>query len=239
MENGVMALETSTAREIKVSRERVWQAWTDPKEVRAWLNLHDASVPAEPGDPLRWHFNRGGRVDLVFTAKLREVTPGFSCSYDWDVPGNDEPTSVRVEFVQVDEDSTEVKVRHSGFSDSVRSRVEFDAYDHHWWHYLERLAAYLEHRPFQFHKTLTPPKTGIIPLGVTPETGMVVQDVAINSAAEFVGIQPGDEIHAIDGVTLKEMEDFHRWLDDAVPGQKATFTLQDRTVELVLRPFTA
>lgn len=35
------------------------------------------------------------------------------------------------------------------------------------------------------------------------------------------------------------MEDFHRWLDDAEADQTATFTLQDRTVELVLRPFTS
>ncbi|MFD8015282.1 SRPBCC domain-containing protein [Streptomyces sp. NPDC058955] len=230
--------ETSTEREIKADRERVWAAWTDPKEVRAWLNLIDVEVPAEPGDALRWQFNRGGRVDLVFTAVLREVVPGESCAYDWDVPGNDEPTRVTVEFVELD-GGTKVRLRHTGFSESLRSRLEFDAYDHHWWHYLERLAAYLEHRPFQFHKTLTPPKTGIIPLGVAPETGMVVADVAINSAAEYVGIQPGDEIRAIDGIPLKEMEDFHRWLDDAEAGQTSTFTLKDRSVDLVLRPFTS
>ncbi|MDO3687741.1 SRPBCC domain-containing protein [Micromonospora sp. C28ISP2-4] len=232
-------LNTSTEREIKVGRGRVWAAWNDPKEVRAWLNLIDGEIPSRPGEALRWQFNRGGRIDLVFTATLREVVPQESCVYDWDVPGNDEPTRVVVTFVQVEEDRTKVQLTHSGFNESLRSRLEFDAYDHHWWHYLERLAAYLEHRPFQFHKTITPPKTGIIPLGVAPETGMVVADVAINSAAEFVGIGPGDEIRAIDGIELKEMEDFHRWLDDAEAGQTATFTLKDRTVELVLRPFTS
>ncbi|WP_158101847.1 SRPBCC domain-containing protein [Streptomyces swartbergensis] len=232
-------LETSTEREIKVDRARVWAAWTDPKEVRAWLNLIDVEVPTQPGDKLRWQFNRGGRIDLVFTATLRDMEPQESCVYDWDVPGNDESTRVVVTFVELDEGRTKVQLTHSGFNDSLRSRLEFDAYDHHWWHYLERLAAYLEHRPFQFHKTLTPPKTGIIPLGVAPEVGMVVADVAINSAAEYVGIKAGDEIRAIDGIQLKEMEDFHRWLDDAEAGQTATFTLQDRTVELVLRPFTS
>lgn len=234
-----MTLHTSAQREIRASGERVWRAWTDPKEVRAWLNLHEALIPTRAGQALRWRFNRGGRAELVFTARLRAVEPGRSCSYDWDVPGNDEPTLVEVRFVPLGQDNTTVSVRHSGFGESLRSRLEFDAYDHRWWHYLERLAACLEHRPYRFHKILTPPKTGIIPLGVTPETGMVVQDVAINSAAEFAGIRPGDEIRAIDGVPLREMEDFHRWLDSAVPGQQATFTLRDETVVLVLRPFTS
>jgi uncharacterized protein YndB with AHSA1/START domain len=233
-----MALETSTDREIKADPARVWAAWTDPKEVRSWLNLIDAEIPARPGERLRWRFNRGGRLDLEFTATLRAIEPEKSCTYDWDVPGNDGPTTVVVEFT-ADGDGTRVGVAHTGFGDSQRSRLEFDAYDHHWWHYLERLAAYLEHRPFQFHRTLTPPKTGIIPLGVTPETGMVVQDVAISSAAEYAGIGPGDEIRAIDGIELTEMEDFHRWLDGAVAGQVARFTLKDREVELVLRPFTS
>ncbi|QMU73407.1 SRPBCC domain-containing protein [Streptacidiphilus sp. P02-A3a] len=234
-----MALETSTDHVIKESLERVWQAWTDPKEVRAWLNLHDALIPLTVGEPLLWSFNRRGRVELAFRGTLREITPQALCVYDWEVPGNDTPTSVTVRFEKVDEKQTRVSVRHTGFSESLRSRLEFDGYDHHWWHYLERLAGYLEYRPFQFHSTLTPPKTGIIPLGVTPETGMVVQDVVVNSAAEAVGMRAGDEIRSIDGIALTEMEDFHRWLDEAVPGQQARFELKDRTLTLVLRPFTA
>ncbi|OEJ20973.1 hypothetical protein AS594_40005 [Streptomyces agglomeratus] len=234
-----MVLETSTEHLIHATRARTWQAWTDPREVRAWLALHSAEIPLQVGERLCWSFNRRGRVELVFNARLSAITPQVSCEYDWDVPGNDTPTQVKVDFTCLDDSRTKIAVRHTGFGESLRSRLEFDGYDHHWWHYLERLGAYLEHRPFQFHKTLTPPKTGIIPLGVTAETGMVVQDVVVNSAAEAAGLKAGDEIRAIDGAVLKEMEDFHRWLDEAVAGQVAVLALKDRAVELTLRPFTA
>jgi uncharacterized protein YndB with AHSA1/START domain len=231
-----MARSTQTKHVIKAGLDRVWSAWTDPDEILRWLELKDVKVPAEVGDQLLWSFDRHGRLPLIFTARLTVLLPREFLAYDWDVPGNDQPTKVTVELSVPEQGSTQIEVHHAGFSETLESRLEFDGYDHHWWHYLERLAAYLEDRPFQFHTTLTPPRTGIIPLGVTPDAGMVVKDVVIGSAAEEAGIRPGDAIRSIDGAVLTEMEDFHKFLDVAVAGQVSRFELDDRTVELTLRP---
>jgi uncharacterized protein YndB with AHSA1/START domain len=231
-----MALSTSTTHTVRADRARVWQAWTDPEEVCDWLELRAADIPRKVGDGLMWSFNRHGRLDLVFTARLTALIPAEFCAYDWDVPGNDQATKVTVEFTSPEPETTKIAIHHAGFSETLESRLEFDGYDHHWWHYLERLGAYLEKRPFQFHTTLTPPRTGIIPLGVTAETGMVVKDVVIDSACEAAGVQPGDAIRSIDGIRLNEMEDFHKWLDVAVAGQVARLELADRTVDITLRP---
>jgi uncharacterized protein YndB with AHSA1/START domain len=233
-----MARSTSTTHTVKAPRQGVWQAWNDPEQVRTWLELYAAEIPQRVGDRLVWTFNRHARsVELRFTATLTVLIPGEFCAYDWDVPGNDQPTKVTVEFTSPSPDSTAITVHHAGFNESLESRLEFDGYDHHWWHYLERLGAWLEGRPFQFHTTLTPPRTGIIPLGVAPEVGMVVKDVVAGSACEEAGIKPGDQIRKIDGRALAEMEDFHKFLDGAVAGQVATLELPDRTVQITLKPY--
>jgi uncharacterized protein YndB with AHSA1/START domain len=184
----VMALYTMSRHEIRAGRDRVWQAWTDPDDVRIWLELRRAEIPCVVGDPLVWSFN----FDLVHTARLTALIPGELCAYDWDAPGNDQPTKVTVSVRAIDPETTEIEVLHTGFSESRESRRAFDLYDRQWWHHLERLAAYLEHRPFQ--------------------------EMAVDTAA---GSRPSGTIRSIDRLMFTEMEDFQRWLGVPGHGQVA------------------
>jgi uncharacterized protein YndB with AHSA1/START domain len=180
-----MALYTMSRHEIRADRDRVWQAWTDPDDVRIWLELLDARLPRAVGDPLVWSFN----FDLVHTARLTALIPGELCAYDWDVPGNDRPTKLTVGVRAVDAETTEIEVLHAGFDESRDSRRAFDFYDRQWWHHLERLAAYLEHRPFQ--------------------------ELAGHAVASS---RPLGTIRSTDRLMFTEMEDFHRWCNAGMPG---------------------
>ncbi len=75
-------------------------------------------------------------------------------------------------------------------------------------------------------------------LGITQQTGMVVGDVAPNTAASFAGLQRYDVITAIDGQQLQGDSDLAQIVDQHKPGDTLTLTVvrnsKTRTIKLTL-----
>jgi uncharacterized protein YndB with AHSA1/START domain len=227
-----MVLTTSEYKIIEARRDRVWEAWTTPEQIRVWNNCVEVRVPELVGGALYWRFDIPGTFEHNVLARLRAVVPGYSCEYEWYGETGDAPTYVRVSLADIEGGRTELFVEHSGFEESTLARLEFDDYDHRWEHLAERLAAYVEHRPSRLRRRVV---TGLVPFGGVPEVGMVIKDVAAGSSAREAGIEAGDVVRSIDGIRMTCFQDFHVWLDQATPGKSALFELQDRTIKVVPR----
>ncbi len=144
-------------RTIRVPREQVWRAWTDPKELRRWFGPEDGySLPAVEIDLKKGGYFRFGMKppnpaeDPYFvTGTYRDVKPGQWLVFTWEWEGErtwsaeaqktqPPPTMVTVAFREREEGAaTEVFLTHDGFRD------EKDREDHRWgWNgCFDRLAA--------------------------------------------------------------------------------------------------
>ncbi len=116
---------------IRASQERLFQAWTDPKQLAAWWRMD------EPG----WAFagatidlTVGGRYRLGMTSPdgkahvaigvYREVQRPTRLAFTWDWEDAESrvgETLVTVEFKKVSADTTEVVLTHERFADAARA----------------------------------------------------------------------------------------------------------------------
>ena len=93
-------LQVVATRVFDAPRERVWQAWTDPNDVAAWMtgpdsdNMTVQELDLRPGG--RWHFSwrLADGSDMAMTGEYREVVPPerFVQTENW---GGDWPETVQ------------------------------------------------------------------------------------------------------------------------------------------------
>jgi uncharacterized protein YndB with AHSA1/START domain len=116
-----MEMETMTERviektlEFSVSRERVWQAITDPRELAQWFG-HAAEIDLRPGGDGALTWDEHGRYAL----RVEEVDAPRRLVWSWvhepDVAFEDAPaTSVEWELTARDDGGTTLYLRESGF----------------------------------------------------------------------------------------------------------------------------
>jgi uncharacterized protein YndB with AHSA1/START domain len=114
-------------RVIKASRERVFAAWTTPSDIHKWMGCGDSKVKSAEVD-----LRVGGKYEINMQSSecgtmqvngvYREIKSPSRLVFTWGWE-NSEPGAQRVEtLVTVDlidlGGSTEVKLKHEGFSDS-------------------------------------------------------------------------------------------------------------------------
>ena len=118
------------SRKFNAPRERVFDAWTNPKVLQQWWaagpnwDTPTAEVDARPGGNYRlaMHDPDSGETHTL-VGEFREVTPPERLVYTWtwesnvDAMSGSENTLVEVDFRE-DGDATEVVVTHSGFGTS-------------------------------------------------------------------------------------------------------------------------
>lgn len=134
-------------RMLPAPRARVYQAWTDPNEMKKWSGPEGTNVPEFDCD-----FRVGGAYRLVmvqesgekFVAKgiYREIKPPERLSYTWtweeDTPAEEHETLVTVEFNDRGNE-TELVLTHEGL-------ISEESRDNHakgWTSMLEKFAAFL------------------------------------------------------------------------------------------------
>jgi uncharacterized protein YndB with AHSA1/START domain len=112
-------------RTIGASRERVFQSWTDPEQLRRWwgpggFTCPDAVVDLRPGGTYRLVMQppADGPVMSV-SGTYREVEPPTLLVYTWRWDSgpavSDQESLVRVEFTDVGDGRTEVTITHDQF----------------------------------------------------------------------------------------------------------------------------
>lgn len=110
-------------RVVNAPIERVWQAWTDPKELTQWYAPKNMSTPVAEVD-----LRVGGEYRITMSGETGEHTTvgTFSVvekptklvfSWGWG-EGSETPTTVTVELTDIGEGKTSVTLRHEGFADT-------------------------------------------------------------------------------------------------------------------------
>lgn len=121
MEKGTMHV-VELRRTIKAPREKVFEAWTQPEQMKRWACPEGVTLESVESDP-----RPGGTYRLAMRGEegerhtahgsYRVVEPPARLVYTWDWEEEDQAmgeTVVTVEFLVVDE-GTEVVLVHRGF----------------------------------------------------------------------------------------------------------------------------
>ena len=145
-----MAIETAPTatglqvrRVIKAPRERVFEAWTTPEELKRWhapgpLTVSLAEIDATPGGKYRIHMRQPDGVEHKVSGVYREVDPPKRLVYTWGWDG-DHPVKnsvVTIDFIERG-NSTEVVLTHDGFP----AGDERDNHEKGWTSILDKLEA--------------------------------------------------------------------------------------------------
>ncbi len=133
-------------RTLRASRERVFEAWTDPEQLRHWWGPDGfvsptVEVDLRVGGQYRIAMKPPEGPLMYLTGKYREVRPPVRLAYTWSWEHDPDrrETLVTVDLHDIDGD-TEVVVTHTGFRDAK------DRSDHliGWNGSLDRLATVLK-----------------------------------------------------------------------------------------------
>jgi uncharacterized protein YndB with AHSA1/START domain len=136
-------------RLMAASRERVFQAWTTPEEIKVWFGPETCTVLAAQID-LRvngefcFDISSRERGNLRLRGTYREITPPSKLVYTWRWEGNPElaleNSLVTVEFVELG-GSTEIRLTHENLpSDEAR-----ESHRHGWSGSFDKLTKHLAH----------------------------------------------------------------------------------------------
>lgn len=149
MANEVLAIEI----EVLAPRERVWQAWVNPAQLKQWLT-EDANVDMQTGGlyELFWEPEHRDR-NSTLGCRLTEVKNQELLSFSWKGPVpyadlmNREPlpTSVSVVFQSVGTDRTKLRLEHKGWGTGPRWSEARQWQEQAWRKAFEALKQLLEH----------------------------------------------------------------------------------------------
>lgn len=122
---------------VPTTRERVWRAWTDPGELRAWFGW-DARVELRPGGPYEILFLmdnepglQGGEGNVI-----QSYEPHRFLAFTWNAPPQfgplrDERTWVRLELFEASE-GTRVELIHYGWREGADWQAVYAYFDQAW-----------------------------------------------------------------------------------------------------------
>jgi len=119
------------SQKIRANQERLFRAWTDPKELVHWWRMEGDGWAFAGADV---DLEVGGKYRLAMTAPdgtlheaygvYREIDRPTRLAFTWEWQkaesrvGN---TLVTIEFRKVDDETTEVVLTHEGFVDAARA----------------------------------------------------------------------------------------------------------------------
>jgi uncharacterized protein YndB with AHSA1/START domain len=107
-------------RVIKVSRERVYAAWTDPAQLKEWfgpenVQTRDLVADARVGGKFRWDLTNSEGEKMTMLGEYRELQPGKKIVFTWKWD-DDETWENHISIVTVElsdrEGGTELRLTH-------------------------------------------------------------------------------------------------------------------------------
>jgi uncharacterized protein YndB with AHSA1/START domain len=130
-------MTTATTTSVRVSQriratpERLFRAWTDPKELANWWRMDGpgwsfagASIDLRVGGRYRVSMTGPDGKAYVAIGEYQEVSPPARLAFTWEWEQGGSPvgdTLVTVELNDVGNDVTEVILTHERFADSSRA----------------------------------------------------------------------------------------------------------------------
>ena len=136
-------------RTFSAPRERVFQAWTEPEEIKKWFGPGQmvapmiAQVDLRAGGHYRFEMRSSENTTMIILGTYQEVQPPERLVYTWvhdwgDGKKSDEETLVTVEFLDQG-DKTEVVLTHERFA----TKQECDGHQEGWRNCFEAIERYL------------------------------------------------------------------------------------------------
>jgi uncharacterized protein YndB with AHSA1/START domain len=222
---------------IRTDASTIWKAISTEEGLQKWMKVSTATLPLEPGSRFTFGGEARGRVHTksrTIHGTVHAVMPDRLLALDYVLPWSGHETHVSMQiqksFALFGTDhgpECDLWIIHDGFPDEGIGLFEHDGYFRHWRQAVGDLAAQLEQRP---GKPTPYALAGLQFVGGAQDVGLLVADVMEGSPAHVAGIKEGDVIQAVDGTQLHSLDDFHDWIDERMPGESGTFSLQDRDV---------
>ena len=135
-----MTLQLEVRRTIKASPERIFAAWTEPKQLTRWwgpkgITCTEAHVDLTVGGRYRIANTNADGHTIWIEGEFEVISPPHALVYSWQIGGG-APERVSVKFEPAP-DGTEVVVLHERIGDEAARR----RHEHGWLGCLDGLAA--------------------------------------------------------------------------------------------------
>ena len=130
-------------RVIKVPRDRVYAAWTDPAQLKAWfgpenVQTRDLVADARVGGRFRWDLTNSEGENMTMLGEYRELQPGKKIVFTWqwqdDEDWENHISIVTVELSDRDGD-TELRLSH----EQLPNEASRDGHTRGWERALDKL----------------------------------------------------------------------------------------------------
>lgn len=110
-------------RTFAASAERLFAAWTDPRQLRRWmapgsLGVSEATLDPVVGGELRVVMEGDGAERHVVCGTIREIEPPRRLVSTWRWEGSDEESLLTVELDEREPGVTELVLTHARFADA-------------------------------------------------------------------------------------------------------------------------
>lgn len=132
-------------RLIKAPRERVFEAWINPDQIKHWFGpatcrMLDAQIDPHVGGKYRFLVSTEEMGELAVSGEYREVSAPSKLVFTWQWEDDEDwvnvTSVVTVDFVEKD-GGTEVRITHNGLPTTDHA----DRHEHGWTGCLDKLAA--------------------------------------------------------------------------------------------------
>lgn len=209
-------------RQIAVSPEQVFRAFTHATALRDWL-ANDASAQLRPGGYLYLFWNDGYSA----TCPIKHYLPPKELEFDWFSP--QDPGQTRVQIVLTAQDqNTHLKLVHGGFGEGAAWEQNRQEKEHAWEASLENLESFLyDGIDLRLARR---PRLGIWMDFLTPEIiarlqlpvsdGVLLAGTAPGSGAQAAGLAKDDVLVSLNSLPLKGPESFSAALKGLKAGDK-------------------
>lgn len=136
------------SKTFQASRQRVFDAWTKPENIKQWFGCSDSTVAAAdldltPGGRFRYQFANKKHGDMAVNGTFTVVNPPEELGFTWKWEGEGDfaklpETRVQITFKEQG-DATLMELTHEGFPNGeIR-----DAHNGGWGDSLEKLEKFL------------------------------------------------------------------------------------------------
>ena len=121
--------ELEIVRVFDAPIEAVFLAWTDADVMKRWMGPGDVTCKAASTDPrvggsYRIHMEDPDCEQHIVVGEYSEIIANSRLAFSWQWEGTDSITQVSIDFKSLDDNKTELTLRHVGFADQ-------SARDHH------------------------------------------------------------------------------------------------------------
>lgn len=143
--NTTQTLQVQLERNFPVVKERLFEAWTDPEELKKWWHplgrkLKEVRNDVRPGGEVVYQFEDGLKV----SGEYQEAVPGEKLVYTWNWELPDEPVENGKYLLHISFEGTGDQSRLKVTQENFTNEQAIQPHREGWEHALDNLEDYLE-----------------------------------------------------------------------------------------------